>query len=153
MRSINSFLKAIGLDKVKMDENELEYRLLEPNEDFIEVGRLTRRERRLYAVQVWCTDNAQQMTETSGKIVFCEKEEQEIILKRCQKKYDNRAKLAGLEIICSMFLTIVLHERLNIHAAVNFFICKDFRIYILYNENEVDTGIQSMIWVPTLLDN
>ncbi|PKM88605.1 hypothetical protein CVU83_01415 [Candidatus Falkowbacteria bacterium HGW-Falkowbacteria-2] len=154
MRSIDGFLKSIGLDKVKVDENELQYRLFEPREDFVVVGRLTKKERRLYAAQTWCYDNAQVMAETSGNIVFCEKEIQETVLKSCQKKYDNRAKLANLEVICAMFLTLVVHERLNISAEVNFYICRDYLVCVIDNEEDVDNEqMKSIIWVPTILNN
>ena len=138
MKAINSFLKSIGLDKIKLNLGATQDRLLPPGEDWYRIGSLLPDERILYATQMWCMDKCEEAADYSGKPEYSAPGSQEFLDNRCEKMNNIAVKMMILGNMCGDYLELALHERLKVRADVLLAVRKKFDVYQQYDQDGDD---------------
>lgn len=138
MKAINSFLKSIDLDKIKLNMGATQDRLLPPEEDCYRIGSLLPDEKKLYATQMWCIDNFEEAADFSGKTEYSAPGSKEFLDNRCEKMRNIATKMLILGNMCRDYLELVLHERLEVRSDAHLVIREKFDVYQYFDEDSDD---------------
>lgn len=140
-RDVYSYLKILNLHKLPVDEGALNATLL-PCEDegWVLIGTLERDELRLLAAVVWCDKLSEKMQQEGGIVKFCDEEQRWLLESICSQKNNNSTVLATYKMMCNLYLSLLLHERLEVEMNIALVIYQNFEIR--YYEPETYLPVQ-----------
>lgn len=128
-RSVYSFLKILNLHKLTVDEGTLNATLLPCEEEgWLLLGTLQRDELRLYAASVWCDQLREKMQQEGGIVKFCDEEQRWLLESICTQKNNNSTVLATYKMMCNLYLSLLLHERLEVEMTIALMIYQNFEV-------------------------